>query len=285
TATDNVDGNITSSIVVTGTVDNKKLGVYLLTYNVRDSSGNTTTVTRKITVVDTVKPVMVGVAGKVININTGFDPKLGVTAKDNVDGDLTSAIKVTGSVNTSKKGVYTLTYTVADKSGNVTSATRKITVIDNVKPIIFGATNKTILINSSFNPLSGVTAKDNVDGDLTKLMKVTGTVNTKKTGTYTLIYTVKDSSGNVTTVTRKITVIDNVKPVISGATNKTIKLNSGFNARTGVTAKDNADGNLTNAIKITGIVNTKKKGTYTLIYTVTDKSGNKTMVTRKITVK
>ncbi|MCM3728909.1 DUF5011 domain-containing protein [Neobacillus cucumis] len=285
TATDNVDGDITSSIVVTGSIDNKKPGVYLLTYSVKDSSRNTTTVTRKITVLDTIKPIINGASDKVITINTKFDPKLGVTARDNIDGDLTSAMKINGSVNTSKKGVYTLTYTVADKSGNVSTVTRKITVIDNVKPVILGAINKTIPINSSFNPMSGVTAKDNVDGDLTKLIKVTGTVNTQKKGTYTLVYTVKDASGNVTTATRKITVIDNIKPVISGAVNITIKLNSAFNPRAGVTAKDNVDGNLTSAIKITGTVNTKKKGTYTLIYSVTDKSGNKTILTRKITVK
>ncbi|MEW4275532.1 immunoglobulin-like domain-containing protein, partial [Priestia megaterium] len=104
-------------------------------------------------------------------------------------------------------------------------------------------------------------------------------------GTYTLTYNVTDKAGNVTTVTRKITVIDNVKPVISGATNKTIKLNSTFNAKAGVTAKDNVDGDLTKVIKVTGTVNTKKKGIYTLTYNVADKSNNKAVVNRKITVK
>ncbi|MDQ7863116.1 DUF5011 domain-containing protein [Peribacillus frigoritolerans] len=54
--------------------------------------------------------------------------------------------------------------------------------------------------------------------------------------------------------------------------NKTIKLNSSFNPKTNVSAKDNADGNLTSKIKVTGTVNTKKKGTYILKYTVTDSS-------------
>ncbi|MEH7745924.1 immunoglobulin-like domain-containing protein, partial [Neobacillus drentensis] len=69
------------------------------------------------------------------------------------------------------------------------------------------------------------------------------------------------------------------------ATNKTIKLKSTLNPRTGVKAKDNVDGNLTGNIKITGTVNTKKKGTYTLTYSVTDRSGNKTVVKRKVKVK
>ncbi|MFE0502782.1 immunoglobulin-like domain-containing protein, partial [Peribacillus butanolivorans] len=122
------------------------------------------------------------------------------------------------------------------------------------------------------------------DGSLTSKIKVTGTVNTKKNVNYPLKYTVTDQSKNVTTVTRKIT-IDSTKPVISGAKDKTISYNSEFNPKSGVTAKDNLDGSLTSKIKITGTVNTKKKGTYTLTYTVTDKSKNKALVKRKITVK
>ncbi|MED4069616.1 DUF5011 domain-containing protein [Priestia megaterium] len=70
-----------------------------------------------------------------------------------------------------------------------------------------------------------------------------------------------------------------------GATNKTISINSTFDAKAGVTARDNVDGNLTNMIKVTGTVNTKVKGTYTLTYNVVDKSNNKAVVNRKITVK
>src|SRR6185295_4996553 len=40
TAFDNVNGNITGSIVRTGTVNINVLGVYQLKYNVNDSSGN-----------------------------------------------------------------------------------------------------------------------------------------------------------------------------------------------------------------------------------------------------
>lgn len=155
---------------------------------------------------------------------------------------------------------------------------------DTVKPVITGATNKTIRLKSSFNPRTSVTAHDKVNGNLTSKITVSGAVNTKKKGTYTLKYTVRDYSKNVTTVTRKIT-IDSTKPVISGAKNKTIRYKSSFNPRTRVIAKDNLDGSLTSKIKVTGTVNTKKKGSYTLTYAVTDKSRNKTVVKRKITVK
>ncbi|MFJ7511399.1 immunoglobulin-like domain-containing protein [Peribacillus simplex] len=70
-----------------------------------------------------------------------------------------------------------------------------------------------------------------------------------------------------------------------GRQHQTVAYNSTFNPKSGVSAKDNLDGSLTSKIKITGTVNTKKKGSYTLTYTVTDKSKNKAEVKRKITVK
>ncbi|MBO4816347.1 MAG: transglycosylase domain-containing protein [Clostridia bacterium] len=52
TATDNKDGDLTSKIVITGKVDTKKAGIYILTYKVEDSAKNVATVTRTITVKD-----------------------------------------------------------------------------------------------------------------------------------------------------------------------------------------------------------------------------------------
>ncbi|MBT2666329.1 DUF5011 domain-containing protein [Bacillus sp. ISL-4] len=282
-AKDDKDGDLTSAIRVEGKVDTKKVGTYTLTYTVADKAGNIAKVIRKITVYDQVKPVISGAGNKTIKLNSSFNPKTNVSAKDNADGNLTSKIKVTGTVNTKKKGTYTLKYTVTDSSKNAATVTRKIT-IDGTKPVISGANSKTVGYYSTFNPKSGVSAKDNLDGNMTSKIKVTGTVNTKKKGTYTLKYTITDSSKNTATVTRKITV-DSTKPVISGANSKTIAYNSTFNPKSGVSAKDNLDGSLTSKIIITGTVNTKKKGTYTLTYTVTDKSKNKAEVKRKITVK
>ncbi|TDK61750.1 DUF5011 domain-containing protein [Bacillus salipaludis] len=283
-AWDNIDGDITTKISGMYSGDITRPGTHVITYTVSDVVGNTTSATSHLTIVDAIKPVITGATNKTININSSFDSRYKVSATDNAEGNLTKAIKITGSVNTKKKGVYTLTYSVADSSGNKTAVVRKITVIDNVKPVISGTGNKTIKLNSSFNPKTGVTAKDNSDGSLTNKIKITGSVNTKKKGVYTLTYSVVDGSGNKTVVVRKITV-DNVKPVIKGAANKTIKLKTHFNPKTGVTAKDNLDGNVTSKIKITGTVNIKKKGVYKLYYTVSDSSGNKTVVTRKITVK
>ena len=53
TATDNYDGDLTSSIIVTGVVDTSTVGTYILSYDVTDANSNVaTTVTRTVNVVD-----------------------------------------------------------------------------------------------------------------------------------------------------------------------------------------------------------------------------------------
>ena len=62
----------------------------------------------------------------------------GATATDNLDGDLTSSIVTTGTVNVNSIGSYTITYTVSDAAGNTATASRQVTVVDSsdVDPII-----------------------------------------------------------------------------------------------------------------------------------------------------
>lgn len=74
---------------------------------------------------------------------------------------------------------------------------------------IFGAGNITINVGDEFDPLDGVSAVDDVDGDITTRIEVEGTVLTNTAGSYTLEYTVEGSDGNVTTATRTVTVTQN----------------------------------------------------------------------------
>lgn len=74
----------------------------------------------------------------------------GVTASDKEDGDLTKAIKVTGNVDLSKEGTYTLTYSVTDSAGQTTSAKRVITVANDL-PVI-SADDQTIEVELHLIP-------------------------------------------------------------------------------------------------------------------------------------
>lgn len=52
----------------------------------------------------------------------------GATATDDVDGNVTDNIKVSGEVNTDKAGTYEVVYTVSDEAGNEATATREVIV-------------------------------------------------------------------------------------------------------------------------------------------------------------
>ena len=167
---------------------------------------------------DNTAPVINGATNKQIYIGDSFNPLSGITASDKEDGDLTSKITVSGTVDTTKAGSYNLTYSVVDSKGLKATTIVTITVSEktstNTAPVINGVTNKEIKIGSAFNPLTGITASDNEDGDLTNKIVVSGTVDTTKAGAYNLTYSVTDSKGLVTTAKATITVVNDTTPEI-----------------------------------------------------------------------
>ena len=132
TAQDAQEGDLSASIVVTGTVDTRVLGTYRLDYDVSDSAGNAAqTVTRSVYVQDTQPPVLELLGDPVMNVQLGetfTDP--GAKATDAYYGDISSRIVVTGTVNMQQPGDYTLRYNVLDPSGNEASeVSRTVRVI------------------------------------------------------------------------------------------------------------------------------------------------------------
>mgnify|MGYP002628183196 FL=1 len=134
TAIDAYGVDITSDIVIAGdTVDTNTAGTYIITYNVSDDTGKAASeVTRTVIVAaDIVAPVITLTGSDTINVTLGdafTDP--GATATDNVDGDITTSIVVSGdTVDVNTAGTYTITYNVSDAAGNpATEVTRTVTV-------------------------------------------------------------------------------------------------------------------------------------------------------------
>lgn len=81
---------------------------------------------------DITAPVITIAGGNTINhtLNAAFTAPT-ATATDDEDGDLTTSIAVSGTVNENLTGTYTLTYTVADAAGNTATETVTVTVANS----------------------------------------------------------------------------------------------------------------------------------------------------------
>jgi hypothetical protein len=79
---------------------------------------------------DTTSPVITlkGTSPMSVNLGAAYTEP-GATASDDVDGDISSDITITGTVNTSEAGSYTRVYTVSDAAGNTGTASRIVNVI------------------------------------------------------------------------------------------------------------------------------------------------------------
>ena len=129
--------------------------------------------------------------------------------------DISNTVQVSGNVDTTKVGTYTLTYTAKQKKKEK-SVTRTVNVTDSTPPVLTlnGDAEINIAKGSKYQEL-GCIASDNYDGNITTKIKVASSVNTNEKGAYTVSYTVSDSSGNTSTVQRTVNVVDSGSKGIS----------------------------------------------------------------------
>ena len=161
-------------------------------------------------------PVFTGIADTQVVRGTAFDPMAGITAADYNGNDISAGIQVTGNVDTNIVGDYALTYSVSDNAGNSANQARKVTVYDLV-PVFDGVNDTRVLLNSSFDPMAGVTVTHPVDGDITAQTSVSGNVDTSKVGLYTLTYTATYGNNDTHSVQRSVEVYDDNQPVCPNA--------------------------------------------------------------------
>lgn len=211
TAVDDTDGDITNAITIdTTNLPNDGLamdvtGDFDVVYSVDDAAGNTGQAARTISVIDTVAPELELLGDSIIEIDvfsTYEEP--GYTATDNYDAN--PQISVTGSVDTSLLGGYTLTYIATDASGNEsTPKYRTVVVKDNEAPVItiVGENPYEISQGDAYIEL-GANAIDNYDSTVT--VNISGNVDNSQPGEYVRTYTASDSSGNTSTESRTVIV-------------------------------------------------------------------------------
>ena len=226
---------------------------------------------------------------------TVFTYELGQEVSQNIDDYVVCPDRIKKSltlnlkrVNLNKVGNYNASIEYAGRDYDF-----KIKIVDTKKPTV-----KLKKLVYYVNPNQPLYAKKTVaevnDASLTQIYflkkenseELAKEKTYEKVGTYIERVVVRDEQGN-TSFPMRIKVIvanDLVVPAIKGAEDKVIHLGDNFNAREGVTAYDNEDGDLTNKIVVTGKVQTNTVGRYSLTYTVTDSSKNMAKVTRVVEV-
>ena len=140
--------------------------------------------------------------------------------------DISRNIIIDGKVDTSKIGEYKLKYTIFNSNNkNPVSVERIVKIEDNIAPEITlkGKSEISMYIGDTYKD-EGCTVLDNYDGDITNKASITGEVNTKKEGTYTITYKAVDSSNNIAETTRKVIV--KKKPVTVTTSASTSKVNT-----------------------------------------------------------
>ncbi len=182
-----------------------------------------TDLTFTINVTDVAKPVinLLGPASMVVNIGSDFtDP--GYVMTDDVEGVITGRVNVEGAVNTAAAGVYTLTYTGDDSSGNQADPVTR-TVRVNRAPTFTSAAS---VAANDWSTVTHTLVTDDED-QAGQIFSLQGTVPAgvslsgnqlsfagQTRGNFTIVVRATDSTGLYTDQSIEVTV--NGRPVMFG---------------------------------------------------------------------
>ncbi|MFR3686003.1 MAG: immunoglobulin-like domain-containing protein [Enterococcus sp.] len=223
-ASDKTDGDLTSKITVTGTVDINTVGEYLLTYSVTNSQGNTATQSAIIRVIeDDIGMYELEIAD--FNLPKGSDYIQAIRERVVVrkpDGSIvptaTANIVVAGHHSTDKPGKLAVEISVLSEYNTVTKKIVNITILDTNDTIRLNVqASLSLEVGQAFDPYSFAQAyvlnASGKEDALTKASAAGGvgvwaesTVDTTKAGNYKVTYTALAASGATTTKTMDVTV-------------------------------------------------------------------------------
>ena len=214
-------------------------------------------------VYDETPPVLTLIGNSVVSheINSGTYSDPGVTAMDNVAGDITNDIVVTGdAVDHTTLGAYTIIYTVSDQKGNTSQISRVVNIADTINPVVtlIGDSDISLSQYATYTEL-GATASDNSNETLTVV--ITNQPDMNIAGDYTVLYTATDSTGNNHQVGRLVHVVGS--PWILEYSNPTTEIFSDLaNLYTNMPYFGSAT---TSSFTMTGNVNNYLNGDYSMI--------------------
>ena len=291
TATDNCPGVTTSSVPASGSVF--PVGTTLVTVTATDASGNTDVCTFNVTVNDTEPPVANCVAPFTLQLDVNGMASITVADVDNMSTDNCGIATTTiapSAFTCADVGPNTVTLTVTDIHGNVSTCTTTVTVEDNVPPVAV-CLNIDVFLDATGT--ATITPAD-VDGGSTDACGIASLAIDIDTftcdadlGPNDVLLTVTDNNGNVSTCIAVVTVIDNIDPVIACPADIAVNTDPSV-CFAEVTFPDAlALDNCTVTVAQTGGLPSGSMfpvGVSTVTYTATDSSGNTAVCSFTITV-
>ena len=296
--------SFTNSFVNGTAVDTPAVsGIYHLWIYAKDMIGNTTITASGAFKLDNTAPVItINGSNPHSQVVSGSYVDAGATSLDNLDGNLTSSISTTSTVVSNIFGTYKVTYRSTDRVGNVGTAERVVTIIDNVIPTVAFGTNGNATYAKTYSTTVTVTDNGALNTNSFKYLWKTNTTTPLETdfftsftngqsisvpagvsGGYYLWIIAKDSSGATAITRSNVFNLDNTGPVITinGTNPLTIQAGSTY-TDAGATSTDAVSGSRT--VTTSGSVNPSIPGTYTITYTSSDALGNSSTASRTVNV-
>ena len=136
----------------------------------------------------------------------------GMTASDNLDGDVTDSLVVVSKSKFILRGTRRIGYAAFDKNNNVGVYERMLTYTDYVSPhFALGQPLRFLEGNSNIDYLKDITASDCLDGDITKQIMITfgdSRVVSDTAKSRTVNLQVTNSAGDTTTLELEATTED-----------------------------------------------------------------------------
>ncbi len=261
-------------------------GTTPVTWTVTDNAGNTATATQTVTVTDAENPTITAPVAVTVSTDAGQNYATAVALGDPVTADNCGVASVANNAPAQfLQGETTVTWTVADTSGNTATATQIVTVNDTEPPTIIAPPD--VVVNTDPGASgSGTTLTPPVSTDNSGIASVTSNAPaTFPVGTTIITWTVTDTSGNASTITQTVTVRDQEPPNVASAVIQPVTVSPGLCSASGVNLGEPI---VSDNCGIASVVNDAPgvfpKGVTIVTWTVTDTSGNTAIATQTVTV-
>ena len=300
------DNGVSFSVTSSGSVNTSVAADYTRTYTSTDDENNTSSITRIVRVQDTTPPnvTITGNYTVYIEWTTGTYTEQGATTND--DEATTAQIVTTyrtgsftgtvvSSISNATQQTYYVTYSLTDPHGNTGYAYREVVVRDTTPPTLTLNGNNPYYVErltGTFND-PGTTANETTTVVATirdSSNVVRASIDNSVNGDWTVTYVHTDTSGNVNSIVRNVTVRDTTGPIVSITGNNPYHVEYTTGTWTDQGSGANEPSTLTSTVirNPSGVVSTSVDntvfGNWTVTYTRVDPYGNSGTGVRTVNV-